>query len=1487
METNYIEPNIYEYKSFDELLKNSEKTSIFTYIDDVDAEAVKIDSFIAKNCFVFGKPGYGKSRLLKELCKRSIEKYEKNVMYIDAKLIRKGFVSNFEEFYKDVKKSNLEKYIIEGVSDEIDIDTFKLYRSSNFDSSFKEDAIIFVDALDEVASNDGKEVINVINELKRKDNVKVIVSCRTTYYQKYRSLLGLDNGTLINIQPLTQIMIAEVFKKYSENQNIDKTKIKEICKRYDALVKVPRYLINIIPFITDLDNMTSKNEIFSLCVDKKFDDQSEKSENKQISHEFIFKRILSKIALIMKIYGKYQISKDELISILEEVDSSMLRYLFSDNLFQIFSDKSLLIDHGENVEFENAEFLEYFAADEIYRLDNNTRNRVLYDLVFNKNLEEIYPNWINVLMFLIDQNEDILFDVIESLNLKSGSLSFTQLLERLNPNTLKGESGEKIVSIIIDYYFCFNRRLSSNASKIIAEFYTIAIEERLKGELSASDENSVKHEIVCFNIINTLIEGIKSQKKMDHKFWEGKYFGVFNIMDNYTKRRIIKYFVLLKKIDYIKKIHVTNIDSNVFREILDGFEEAGGDYQFGLEILREERNFSSMYSYKPVMNVINSATSEKEFKDIIDCMIKKPVILKNIEERYSDILIDLSDYIQEKMEVYKEKEIYYLMNEFVMIPLGNEKSWFSKVTENIFIPIMRILNRNDDYIEIFVGSLNKLGNISSTVKKNHIKRVLSDIVSFNTLQTVKNYYFNNQSEKEFALFLYYFKNADRDDKETYYDYGKEIYPEMYEAFRIEEEKYSTESRVKGAKHDIFFKMLENAEEQNIDKILHYYWSHKEKLNLNDEHEKTLETLVIRVLSERTIDLNQRVLHITKKEDVSSLDSIEDIVDSFMIAIDVGHTIGLGLSSYRKQLVKLIPLVDSERLKSVLNYLKELLPEEYEILQERYSGNRNDDLRVRSQNIIDVCKHNGEFDCKNILEGFVFDEDIPDYVRENALILHREKYLEYCFLDKVFKKIEVESLRDIANGLIISEFKFDKTIGHKEFLEHCKWRISELESRKFEFAGKENFYYVSPDEEELDSMKFAKPIMKLGIKKHYALVERLLESSIRIREGSYIAYSNYLGKIFFEYIDSIFSEISNKDILKFENKVRILIKENNIDTIPVVYLNNIGILKNRYLEYQGKKANVYEAIDSYNRLRKDRHEIVSSDFELFEKLKDIISIDLKNWIELEGAFKFISESTYNQETMIQKVLSNQLSYLLSKYGFKEGIHVFREVETYDGLKLDFVIKYGFVKPVVIEIKRVDNKEIVDEVEREKYESKMNKYLESQNSNYGIYLVFQINHSSTINKYIPKLKNIYDRGSKNIDVIGLNCVGDLEKDEQEKMVLCEKAYSKLSKLDRTTIEKVNSEIDRRIKSRLEDKVITREKIRSLIDTDYSPMTEEWTPSRKNLKLSYNGEVVISSLSQKGKGKVLEIKNRNRTFIDLKDIDFKEFKNILKNTIKELDN
>ncbi len=202
------------------------------------------------------------------------------------------------------------------------------------------------------------------------------------------------------------------------------------------------------------------------------------------------------------------------------------------------------------------------------------------------------------------------------------------------------------------------------------------------------------------------------------------------------------------------------------------------------------------------------------------------------------------------------------------------------------------------------------------------------------------------------------------------------------------------------------------------------------------------------------------------------------------------------------------------------------------------------------------------------------------------------------------------------------------------------------------------------------------------------------------------------------------------------------------------------LKLEYLIYIGKPQNISDCIKKYNIFKENQYLEIATPRDLFELVQDTINTKIKNWWNSEGGLEFVKK--YGQpngqirqdEDFIQKTIKPHLEIALINSGLREeGLNIQRESQLQNNNRTDFLIFYGFIGPILIEIKLFSNPQARESTkEGKKYKAKLKSYVNGTKSHYGIFLVFETDERDTKEKYLSKLQKLYSQ-EKNIKVIGL--------------------------------------------------------------------------------------------------------------------------------------
>ena len=91
---------------------------------------------------------------------------------------------------------------------------------------------------------------------------------------------------------------------------------------------------------------------------------------------------------------------------------------------------------------------------------------------------------------------------------------------------------------------------------------------------------------------------------------------------------------------------------------------------------------------------------------------------------------------------------------------------------------------------------------------------------------------------------------------------------------------------------------------------------------------------------------------------------------------------------------------------------------------------------------------------------------------------------------------------------------------------------------------------------------------------------------------------------------------------------------------------------------------------------------------------------------------------------------------------ETFQVDREVALQDNKRTDLLVRYGFCRPIMIEIKLLHNQEIQNEEKRHRYKNKFIKYAKATNACLSVFWVFKTRHDAYSYSRFHDLKSEYE-------------------------------------------------------------------------------------------------------------------------------------------------
>ena len=167
----YIIQNMIKYNDYNHYSETFEN-DYMSYFDDKKTFPSFHELYNLKYLMIVAEPGYGKTRLFKELVLKGNENNSK-VFFIDSKQIKNSIVDSINRckiFEQDLTEEKLQK---------------KIYISNTEDYTLNENTIVCLDALDEIPFSRLFSFFEQVEEfISEYPNIKVFLSCRTHHLKK-------------------------------------------------------------------------------------------------------------------------------------------------------------------------------------------------------------------------------------------------------------------------------------------------------------------------------------------------------------------------------------------------------------------------------------------------------------------------------------------------------------------------------------------------------------------------------------------------------------------------------------------------------------------------------------------------------------------------------------------------------------------------------------------------------------------------------------------------------------------------------------------------------------------------------------------------------------------------------------------------------------------------------------------------------------------------------------------------------------------------------------------------------------------------------------------------------------------------------------------------------------------------------------------------------------------------------------------------------
>lgn len=1318
-------------------------------------------------CMVIAEPGYGKTRLLKEIALQASE-HQKKAFFLDSKKIDNDIITA-------IKKC---KQINSNWS-ESEIQNEWLF-SNTKEYVLDENTIICLDALDELPFAKLYSFFELIdNFIQENPNVQLFISCRIHHLQKIDFDLQILPFEYIELSNFGNAQISTYLKNnISDYETIDE-KIQS--SGLIEFLATPRYLYYFVELIKDkpIDEVLhlTRIELFENFIYRKLDKERDKTIPR--SQYDLIKRVLEKIALIMKMYQVSQISKDELMTLFDRMDSAFSHIIFRDDLLAILYDRSVLKDNIDSIEFENKMFLDFLAAKELLRFHNI--EQVFFDLAFEPYLMEIYTEWFYVIPFLFEQNEHLLTQFVDYLAKNKHKIlrdEYFEALTSIEPKLIKPEMRTRIFHLVFDYYTDHNKWFLSighyTLSKKLAQFCNSDMLHK-KLITSVDDHKNVEQLYVTrVNAVEIFSTKIFDFNEEQIEYWKNKFSEWLNLkpLENYQTlhRHIIAEVSTFAQndFDWIKKHRfIFEQGIQLQNEYAHSCFDIAPEDLFSIDIYFEAHDYFDKNKRDKSLITEDSIRYIARLKapDAIAYSLKK--LIEGDDKKYLHRLLyqcqlSTSDEFIKSLFAHianaLNDEILQLLKE--MIPVLMYEDWHTGISEihEIINEVLHILiNHEENYIYEIISYLNLVYQEKIIYQHQACFFIIDHLSKYFTRENFETIYtiLTNFDEEHhpFESFMYrlYAESALAEEI-------KELIFQKHEAYiqkgTLERQKYLDEMHTKA-------KPVKNICLEWIEKIETYSeWRPYNKNLYNFFIESKAELINCpdyEVNRRKTIELAKSILEdynplhhgIVEKTGESSYHIRQNPFFDSCIKLLAKENESLS-SIAIDNAFRYLPFESNSGYKNVLKLAKNPSAEAIQDVIDVYSGKRKDDLATfSSQNFIEAYKHFRLKEAEQLLLKMVENTKISDFIRVEILDALPIDVLTKDMIDELLKSdIKTKKICEKLLAILVQKHYDDNAL--KKVINIIKATAKKTQVKK--------------DEGSLfgTNLEFTNHPLALVLMNYHQyrvdLDEELLLLAVQLRNKNKKTNAYFLEEIVFGHIKFLRNGNSFEPLHRLE---KFLLKHHE-KTALHWFDDKFIKLKNLYLEKMAKPSHIMDVLKQYQSLQEKEYLLVPSSRHLLEIVKDIIEKDLKSWVENEGAYKYINElaqkeKNRNAEDFIQKTIKSQIELALLKRGFRSSdLSIKREEQLLDDRRTDFTVSYGLVGQILIELKLDRNPEaIASQAKGKEYTKMLHQYIKGTNSDFGIFLIFNV-YSEQL-KFEKQLQGLIEHYSAEniISVMGINC------------------------------------------------------------------------------------------------------------------------------------
>lgn len=622
------------------------------------------------------------------------------------------------------------------INEIVNVKNFRVnYKLEDFIHSDKKDTLL-IDGLDEV-----KDIEDFISEIEnfiiRNHTVKIIISCRTNIYEKFK--INIDDFGYGFLEKLTDQQISQIILKklgfeipYYE---ID---------THNLYLSIPFHLNLFIDFYRSNNRFPEyPSEIWNNNINEELNKLSKKVLQKRygpINNEHI-KKLLSRIGFINEMTNEKIISSDNLYTLIGQDNIHIIEELSFVEILPISNDFS----------FIHKNYQEYFAAYYLSKLDYDI---LIQFIKINDEINITKPQLHNTIGYLLNLLEEDLFAKITEWFI-TNQTEILFLIER-------EAFDEKTRNEIFRKYFediCIVKNQWIDQSQVISidKIAKYADIDYLLGVIDSEKYHS-RIKKSAFKVLN-YIKDLKHNDKIEKFLLNYILSDNVHSLDAFYVYRFNEYYKSYLT-DFIKivEFHKLSLSPDICHLIVDIFSELKNceDYFndllhyfkriYSVDRILLEDNVSRLTGYK-FEKIIDNISNTENFIEILNILFNR--------KYYLEIEVYRKDQLEQKLinktiDIFRADEdiIYRIINAFIRNPLNyfyKDDTYIGKliqlpeiknklfiyvinqygINENNYILLAKLFN--EENLEYFLNKYDNKLKINDKIQIQHLRNHLCGI----------------------------------------------------------------------------------------------------------------------------------------------------------------------------------------------------------------------------------------------------------------------------------------------------------------------------------------------------------------------------------------------------------------------------------------------------------------------------------------------------------------------------------------------------------------------------------------------------------------------------------------------------------------------------------------------------------------------------------------------------------------------------------------